>query len=66
MVIFVPASLVGNGIYHRVQNGDTRPTVVSMAGKVAGAGWAGLAPPTLAKWLSFAWGVAAEDASCGR
>ena len=36
MVIFIPASFGGGAIYHRVRNGDTRLTVVSVFGLVAG------------------------------
>ena len=44
MADFVPASLVGGGIYHQVQNRETRPTVVSVVGVVAGIGRANVAP----------------------
>ena len=50
---FVLGSFVDRGIYHRVWNGDTSPLVVSVAGKVARVGRAGLAPCTRAVWLGL-------------
>ena len=38
METFNLASLIGSGIYHHVQNGETRPTVVSEVGVVARTG----------------------------
>ena len=41
---FVLGSFVAVGIYHRVRNRETRPTMVSDDGEVAGNGRATIAP----------------------
>ena len=54
MVIFTPASLRVGNIYHQVQNGETRPTVISVVREVARTNRVGVAPPNRSVFASVA------------
>ena len=59
MVDFVLMIFRDGDIYHRVRNGKTRLTVVSVAGMVAEKAWGGVIPPNGAVRIGFLLGLIA-------